>query len=307
VALQVLLGLFERYPVAERPEHGARVHVAWASRHHQARQRREPHRGVDRPSCVHRGERCPRADVRGDKTGRRQRTPEQLGAARARPRVAEAVKTEAPNAELFAPAPRQRVDRRLLRERRVEARVEAGDLHEAGPSTAKLVDGRERRRVVQRSQVRQALECLVGLCVDHERLDELLAAVDDAMPDGVRLRRLVQKPLERVSESEVSCTSTRSIELLDSDQLVALPEKRELQAAGPCVHDEHAHAHTLPEAAGQAAGTRRLASLALSRRTVGPCQIEQLGDRLAQVAVPRRGRKVRGEKRDVGQAADGVP
>jgi len=130
--------------------------------------------------------------------------------------VAEAVEAEAPDPETLAPAPRQRVDRRLLRERRVEARVEAGDLHEPGSAPAKLVDGRERRRVVQRSQVREAPERLVGLCVDHERLDELLAAVDDAMPDGVRRRRSVQKPLERVSESKVSCEIALSVKLLGS-------------------------------------------------------------------------------------------
>ena len=247
MALQVLLGLVQRDPVAQRPEHGAGIHVAWARRHHQARQGRETHRRVDRPPRVHCGQRRPCADVRGDKTGGGQGTPEQLRAPHARPRVAEAVEAEAPDPEPFAPAPRQRVGRRLLRERRVEARVEAGDLHEAGPPTAKLVDGRERRRIVQRRQVREAPERVVGLCVDHERLDEFLAAVDDAMPDGVRLRRLVQKPFERVSEGEVSCEIALPVKLLGSCELVGLAEEGELQAARPCVHDEHAHPHTLPE------------------------------------------------------------
>ena len=250
MAFEVLLGLVEADPVAERPEHRPGGHVSGSRHHHQARQRGEAHRGVDRPPRVHRSERRPRTDVRGHQARRGQRATEQLGSPHARPRVAEAVEAEATDPELFAPAPRQRVGRGLPRERRVEARVEAGDLHEPRPAATELVDGCERRRVVQRRQVRQAPELSVGLRVDDEWLDEFLAAVDDAMPDGVGRRRGVEEPFEGVTEGVVPREVALAVELVGGDELIAVAEQGELQTARACVHDEHAHSPTLPEPPG---------------------------------------------------------
>ncbi len=70
----------------------------------------------------------------------------------------------------------------------MEARVEAGNLHEIGPPAAELVQRGQCRGVVQRGEVCEARELVVGVRVDDQRLDELRTAVDDTVADRVGRR-----------------------------------------------------------------------------------------------------------------------
>ena len=59
------------------------------------------------------------------------------------------------------------------------------DVRESGQRAPRLVDRRERRRVVQRRELRQRVELALDRVVDHDRLAEARAAVHDPVRDGV--------------------------------------------------------------------------------------------------------------------------
>ena len=168
--------------VFDQPQQEAGVDAARPRRHHDAVERREAHRGVDRAPAGDRAQRRARAEVAGDeprRVGRELRdAPRGVG-------VREAVEAEpAPR-----PLSRQRVRGRRRRQRGVERGVEAcGRTH-----ARERVDRRQRTRLVQRREVGQLLQPRAHPLVDPDRRPELLATVHDTVRDGVDLRQAVER------------------------------------------------------------------------------------------------------------------
>ena len=73
----------------------------------------------------------------------------------------------------------------------MEGAVEDGDVGEIGKRLPGLFDRRQGRRVVQRRELDRGFELRLDRVVDHDRLAEARAAVDDTVGDrrdGVRDR-----------------------------------------------------------------------------------------------------------------------
>ena len=150
----------------------------------------------------------------------RPRVPEQLGRPFCAPLHGETVEAVAPDAPVLAPPPGKCIGRGFGRNGRVERRVEDGNLRCAGKRARRPVDTREGRCVVER---RDGLELCDGdprRVVDEGGLDEVRAAVDDPMTDGVHLGR------------------ANGVERLDVLDLVVLVDETKLQARGAGIDDE---------------------------------------------------------------------
>ena len=160
--------------------HG-RVEVAGAGAHHQALQRRQPHRGVDRLAAPHGGgrrSRCRGAARRGwCRPGARPRRPRpRRRRTRATCRGTRSGGSGAPRAR-----PRDGVGVGVRRHRLVERGVEDRDLRHVGEELRRDLDALEVGRVVQRRQRDQVGDRGDHLVVDQHRLGEAVAAVDDAV------------------------------------------------------------------------------------------------------------------------------
>ncbi len=90
-----------------------------------------------------------------------------------------------PDPELLAQAPRQRVRRGFRRQRRVEGRVEDGDVGDAGKRASGLRDCLDRRAVVERCELGERRELALEGVVDDHGVAQARAAVDDPVRDGV--------------------------------------------------------------------------------------------------------------------------
>ena len=66
----------------------------------------------------------------------------------------------------------------------MKGRVEDGHVRNVRERGTRLLDGCKRRTVVQRRQLGHGGELALDRVVDHDRLAEALAAVDDAVRDG---------------------------------------------------------------------------------------------------------------------------
>ncbi len=95
----------------------------------------------------------------------------------------EPVEAVAADPPLLAEAPRQRVGRGLLRQRRVKRGVEHGDVGDMRKYLACLVNRCERRRVVERREFGQGGKPALYLVVDQDGLAEARAAVNDSVTD----------------------------------------------------------------------------------------------------------------------------
>ena len=101
-----------------------------------------------------------------------------------RPLDREPVEPVAADAEALADAPRQRVGRRDLRDRRVEGRVEDGDVRGVRQELSRLGDRLQGGRVVKRRELDELLQACRDVVIDQRRLAELRPAVDDPMCDS---------------------------------------------------------------------------------------------------------------------------
>ncbi len=124
-------------------------------RHRHALEGAEPHRRVDRAAVAHRGHRAAAAEVADDET----RYAHLLG----RPLHREAVEAEAPDSPLVAPAGRQRIGRRLVRDRAMECGVEHRDVRRPRERPPRVGDRCERRPVVQGRELGELRRARRGL------------------------------------------------------------------------------------------------------------------------------------------------
>jgi hypothetical protein len=121
------------------------------------------------------------------------------------------------NAPLFAPAAGDGVRSGLVPERRVERGVEDGDVRHAGQRALRVLDRGEGGPVVQRRERGEVRDRGLDPVVDDDGIAKAVAAVDDAMTDGVR-----------------------RCERLDRRRAVLAVDDRELQARRARVDDEDA-------------------------------------------------------------------
>ena len=98
-----------------QPQQQSGIDAAGAGGHHQALQRREAHRGVERGPVLDRAQRSAGPEVAADDPQPRSVPLQQLGCAPRDPRVREAVKAVAAQTPALAPLCRQRVGARRLR------------------------------------------------------------------------------------------------------------------------------------------------------------------------------------------------
>ena len=161
-------------------------------------------------------------------TTRRSVATQQLGCAARGVRVREPVEAE-PAAR---PLGRQGVGGGRVGERRVERGVEAGGGGRLGQPQGEGVDRRERARLVQRRQLGELEQARAHVVVDPGRRPQRVAAVHDAVRDGVGRRQAVERvrgeglagrPLDQAR------SATRA---------VAGVEQPQLQAARAGVDDE---------------------------------------------------------------------
>ena len=118
------------------PQQQARVDAARAGGHHEALDRRESHRRVDRPTAADGGQRRAGAEVAGDEPQAGRGPAQQLGRASRGVGVGEPVEAEAPQAVALAPLGRQRVGRGGGRQPGVERGVEARHRRQRAGSAA---------------------------------------------------------------------------------------------------------------------------------------------------------------------------
>ena len=199
-----------------------RVEVAGAGAHHQALERRQPHRGVDR--LAHRGRRSRTRRCRGaarsgwsSSTGAaEQRRGRAARRRRARCRGTRSGGSGAPRA---TPAGRRRC-RRDLGHRLVEGGVEDRDLRQVGEQPAGHRDALEVGRVVQR----------------RER-DELLDGRDHVVVDQRRARRTARRRARRGARPRPRSTSLErgpwSVERVD-DRAAARPRTSRTRRSSVC-------------------------------------------------------------------------
>ena len=167
------------------PEDETRVDRTRARRHHEALQRREAHRRVDGASARDGRERRPGAEVAGNDSEAFGGTTAEVGSALRRVGVREAVEPEAAQRPPLAPLGREGVGGRRRRHPCMEGRVEAGDRRDLRQQPRHGFERRERLRLVERRQIRKRVQPSHDGRVDRDRLDELRAAVDDPVADGV--------------------------------------------------------------------------------------------------------------------------
>ena len=105
-----------------------------------------------------------------------------------RPLRGDALEAVAADSEL-APARGQRVGGCLLRQGGVESGIEDGDVRSVGERLACRLDRSQRGRIVQRRKLVDRVEFGEYGLVDQHRRAEAVAAVDDAVADGLDIGR----------------------------------------------------------------------------------------------------------------------
>ena len=153
----------------------------------------------------------------------------------------ESVKPEATDVPSLAPLPRQGVRGCRDGKMRVEGGIEATDLRNIGHQPP---DGlhRTERRLMERREIDQALEPRHDLVVDQDRFNELAAAVDDSVTDGVDPPGAVKGGSKRAIVDAAAAGGQDDRE----PQLGAIVKKGQFQAAGARIDDEDQHAAPEP-------------------------------------------------------------
>jgi hypothetical protein len=80
----------------------------------------------------------------------------------------------------------------------VKRSVEAGDRRNTGEQAARGIDGGKRRRQVDRGEINESSEALAHLVVQHHRLAERGAAMDDPMAASIDRSSTLDEPLDRL-------------------------------------------------------------------------------------------------------------
>ena len=158
------------------------VDVAGPGAHHQALQRGQPHRGLDRDAAAYRRRRAAVAQVQHDLVQLAEVTADQLGRGRRDEPVRGAVEAVAADPVRTGQVGRDRVRRRRRRQGGEEGGVE--DRHvghgELGP---RRLDAGHGTRVVQRGQRDQVADLGQHRVVDDHRVGEVGPAVHHPVPD----------------------------------------------------------------------------------------------------------------------------
>ena len=178
--------------VLDQPQQQAGVDAARPRRHHQALERREAHRGVDRASARDGGQRRARAEMAGHDAQVSSVGPEQLGGPPRGVRVREPVEAVTGAA---ATRPRQRVGGGRGRERRVERGVEARGGRDVRQVAARRRRSRRARAAGAAARGRSGPRCRARTSSSiHVGRPVRLAAVHDAV---ARRRPASGRPCER--------------------------------------------------------------------------------------------------------------
>ena len=106
----------------------------------------------------------------------------------------------------------------------------------SGQDPVDELEGAERLRLVERCEVRERVEPPEDAGVDAHRPDELVAAVDDPVPDRVDC----PEPPHRLAHRLLLGAAARRGQALRRHQSVVV-EDRQLQAARAGIDDEDAH------------------------------------------------------------------
>ena len=205
--------------------------------------------------------------MEGDDRDALDRDPGKLGVSREDVAIRAAVESEAADAVGERQLPRDRVPVRGLGQGRVERRVEHGDhRHRLAERVSTGANRRQAGRIVQRGQALELLDGVQHLVVDQDRLSKTLAAVHDAMTDGVDRRQLQgpnpgERPRERggvigsldlVRERRVALSLKRrawgGADALDRAarerprrRTIARVEHAKFERRAAGIHDEHCH------------------------------------------------------------------
>ncbi len=225
---------------AQAVEHDSRVDGARSRGHHHAFERCEAHGGVHGATAVDGRNGCPGPEMRDDQAELARRPLQQGRDPPDGPLDRQPVESVAADAIVREPCARDRIAPRHFGQRRVERRVEAGDLAHRRCASDHRPDHGHRRRDVQRGQGADALDRGHGRVVDDERLDELGATVDHAVPDAEQVvRRWVaeggEDPPDRVVGLRVAVPVDRD---RGEGALLAAAEQARLERARPGVENE---------------------------------------------------------------------
>jgi hypothetical protein len=185
-------------PIGEPQQH-PRIDAARARGHHEALERGEAHRGVDRPPGGDRAQRGAGTEVGADEPQIPALGADQLTGTAGDVGVRETVEAEASQRPAFTPGGRQSVGRGAVGDGRVERGVKAGDARHAGESETDGIERGERTRLVKRRQLAQLAQLRFDAAIDADRRAEALPAVNDPVTDGVGSRQRA----ERVSEQSL--------------------------------------------------------------------------------------------------------
>ena len=161
------------------------VDVAGPGAHDESLERRHAHRGVDATAAVDGGDARPVAEVGHDQIELGERSAEDLRGACGDMSHRRAVEAVAADLELLVPVVRHGVAVSVRRQGAMERGVEHGHVIDVGPVLARRLDPGEVARQVQRCQSHEAAQLGQHIVVDPRRRGEHLAAVDDAVANGV--------------------------------------------------------------------------------------------------------------------------
>ena len=184
-----------------------RIDRARARRHRHAFDRAESHRGVERTAVHHGRHGAPAAEMAHHQPQALRRAADDLGRPLRSPGHREAVEAVPAHPPLLAPPAGDGIGRGRGRDRDVEGGVEHRHVRQAGETPPGDVERPQRRGVVERRQRPQLRDLGLDAVVDEHGRAKPLAAVDDAMGDGVDGRRI--DVVERSTRSDVSPSPTR--------------------------------------------------------------------------------------------------
>ena len=167
--------------------HDSRVDRAAARAHHQAVERRQAHRGVHGDAMVDGAHGAAVAQMAGDELQVLQRLVEHDSRALGDVAVRRAVGAVLADGVLLVILVRKRVHVGLRRQRLEERGVEHGDHRNIRHVLLTRADAHESRLIVKRGELGKLVDLLNDVIVDEDRLVEVLAALDDTVPDRIDL------------------------------------------------------------------------------------------------------------------------
>ena len=160
---------------------------------------------------------------------------EDLGSAPGCVPVGEPVEAVATDAKTLGPFPWYGVGRCPVGEGGVEGGVEAGNLRDLGEKVDGLLQGGQRRRVVEWSQIGQAGESVQHGVGDDHAVPEVGPAVNDAVSHCVYRRVLADEPAKTLLGLGLRYRRQIGRRL----GATVAEEHAELEAARPGVDDQH--------------------------------------------------------------------